>query len=342
MTQLDTMTGLDTTGYDIKCDNNHNIITPISPEPKNLELHSSSNSQSPFLNYQNEHPHNIVPSYEDVLSGISQAPYSRVAFANFLKKIHSLENLEFLIHSNYYLLIQNDEIQSRSIWDLLYKNYISLESPKEVNIPYEYKDELLNIYQQGALPSFELISNTMIIIKDLLRDAYLQFISSVKRHSSINENYKFQQQQNYNHQQQQQHHHQQQNLLPTPQYEVSDPGVEVFSPLDNTRSVSPLSYTQDSPISNSHNNNNLPIPRSTDGKSAESLITQDQYIVDEECCYSSNSLVGTTTTTDYSTTDSKKSSVSSGKSINKNSISEVSKKIAGKFKWRRMSSNSSG
>lgn len=338
------------TSYTINSDNNHNIITPISPEPNHLELHDTTsvggcNLQSPTAFCH--HDYSTMPTFEDILSGTSQAPYSRVAFASFLKKIHSLENLEFLIHSNYYLLNisntenqyhQDHEIQSRSIWDLLYKNFISLDSPKEVNIPYEIKNELLTIHQLDQLPSFELISNTMIIIKDLLRDAYLQFVSSVKR-SSINENYKFQQQ-NHNHNSQ----FQQANHLPTPQYEISDPGVETFSPLDNTRSVSPLSYTQES-ITTSPNKAGeqvLPIPRSTGNivtglKSDESLITEE-FVVDEDCCYSSSN---SATTNSAAGGDSKKSSVSSEKSSNKNSISEVSKKIAGKLKWRRLSSNSS-
>ncbi|CCH43554.1 Axin-1 [Wickerhamomyces ciferrii] len=305
MTQIDISTqSFNTT------DNNHNIITPISPEPKNLQLHHQPKSPSVCSTFE------LLPSYEEVLSGNSPAPYSRVAFANFLKKIHSLENLEFLIQSNNYLLSEFEKEKSL-IWDHLYINFISNDSPKEVNIPFEYKDEFFKYFQIGELPSNELISNTMIIIKDLLRDAFFQFLNSTKKTINLNENYKF---------------ISNNSSLPTPTY---DEGVEEFSPLENTsRSGSPLSYTDETTNTNSTTNSSTNFskpPRSSTSfaiKSSDSLNSSCEFVI-----------------------DSKKSSISSNKSVssasggltsNKNSISEVSKKIAGKLKWRRSSTNSSG
>lgn len=206
--------------------------------------------------------------------------------------------------------------KKQNIWEFLYQNFISLESPKEVNIPYEYKDQLVSVFNKNEIPNDELISNTMIIIKDLLRDAYLQFIQSVKKQQQkiINEDFQFHT-----------------TSLPTPKYEELNPtDCSISSNNSPNRSISPLSYSELTFQQTNISGNLTSIPRS------EVLTPSEDFNEWKNC----------------GVVEEKKNSLSSNssgsvpliniKTTKSNSISEVSKKIAGKLKWRRLSSNSSG
>lgn len=167
--------------------NHPDIKTPLSPPPDELQH---------YINYAESDDEYSIPSFESLLSGLSKAPYSRVSFMSYLKARHCSENLEFLMNSNQYILtskrleansssmnyefIQNERHQ---LWHHIYNQFISHDSPKEVNIPSDLKTELNRYSNSSSLPQVELVENTMISVKELLRDTYFQFISSVKRAS---------------------------------------------------------------------------------------------------------------------------------------------------------------
>jgi hypothetical protein len=265
--------------------------TPLSPAPGD---HSANTS---------------APSFESILSGKSVSPFSRVAFADFLRKIHCSENLEFLISADNYLTTTDDTTR-KHLWHYIYTNFISTYSLKEVNIPHDVRATLNGYFENDALPCDGVIIHSMNVIKELLRDAYFQFIQHVRRlkrdsyfsdtanSEVVDENY---------------------SLFPTPTDEEGPSTLRRMSehdPLDtrlpSARCVSPLSASE------------------------MVLIDVRQRIIPR----SSDAI-------DYSSDDSreKKDSVSSSKSLNtKNSSFTEStglKKLAGKFRWRRMSSNSS-
>lgn len=276
----------------------HETITPLSPAAG--EVFNSS----------------TVPSFEAVLSGQSQAPYSRVAFSDFLKRVHCSENLEFLIISNQLITTDAMDLQQQEhTWHFIYATFISSDSPKEVNIPHDLKDQLFECFDADVLPTSELITRTMLSIKDLLRDAYVQFIQNIKKQQRGSQYFTDRVNENY-------------CLLPTPTDESPKDNRRIsgnFSPLEpqsgvSSRCVSPLSncdveVTRDYPRS-------TPIPRSVGPEDSESSAV-------------------------YSSGDesNKKDSVSSQRSTGtkNSSFSESSglKKFAGKFRWRRLSSNSS-
>jgi hypothetical protein len=315
------------------------LTTPLSPPPEELELY---NEDSAMID-DDESVIANPPSFETLLSGLSKAPYSRVSFMSYLKTIHCSENLEFLIDSNQYVLTTkkyqstlNQETDARfyefiqnernQLWTYIFKQFISHDSPKEVNIQSDLKDQLTFHFHSNSLPPVALIETTMISIKDLLRDSYFQFISHVKRSNpQLHLHFSYQTQnsrkpsfindrvdQNY-------------SLLPPSTEDLLPHGIRRFSehcsPLESTaimdydegnRAQSPLSTVINTESSASSNNSEFP---STGHPTIE--ISGHSY--------------------DNSSTEdlSKK---------NKNSFSEAStnlKKFAGKLRWRRMSSNSS-
>lgn len=257
--------------------------TPLSPAPGD---HSANTS---------------APSFESILSGKSIAPFSRVAFADFLRKIHCSENLEFLISADNFLTT-TDNLTRKHLWHYIYTNFISTYALKEVNIPHELRSQLNGVFEADEVPCENLMVHSMMVIKELLRDAYFQFVQQVKRQQTD---------QYFDHF----------SLLSFPTEEdVADGGRRMSghcpleTPLPSTRCVSPLFV----------------------GESAAELVdVRNKIIPRSEAVLEDSS-------DEYR---DKKYSLTSNKSVStKNSSFSESyglKKLAGKFRWRRMSSNSS-
>lgn len=260
------------------------IQTPLSPAPGDRSANTSA------------------PSFESILSGKSIAPFSRIAFLDFLRKIHCSENLEFLMTADSYLTTLNDPSTRKHIWHYIYTNYISTYALKEVNIPHDTRSKLTDYFETDTLPKDCDIVECMMIIKELLRDAYFQFIQHAKR-QSLSERF-----------------FSEYSILPSP----SDEDIprshgrrtsEHPCPLDlnapvSERSISPIEVTEVIDVRPRE------VPRSTDTDESSG----EEYR-DKKNSLSSNKSIST-----------KNSSFSEGYGL---------KKLAGKFKWRRMSSNSS-
>lgn len=321
------------------------FLTPLSPSNDSTHAHFCDNLQP--------------PSFESILSGTSQSPYSRVAFSDFLRKIHCSENLEFLLNSNQYLISSNAkgeyDHELKQLWFLIYTNHISSDGLKEVNIPHDLKEDLTQHFEQDKLPSASLMEQTMISVKELLRDGYVQFIQSVRRvhyNDRVNENY---------------------SLLPSPTEELHSPFPSMLSQIPHptslpesfqhqherkrSESCSPLNPTNDgsrcvSPLSNSelslHQRNSQ---LSLHHQHLNTIKTQMQNGSEEVIPRSVEEEFEPETRPAFHNGDAVTSSTNSsdtefgGKRARaKSSIGEASiglKKFAGKFRWRRMSSNSS-
>ncbi|AOA65187.1 hypothetical protein PP7435_CHR4-0382 [Komagataella phaffii CBS 7435] len=148
-------------------------------------------------------PKSPTPTFNQVLNGTAPAPYSQTNFKDFLSKCHCLENLEF--HNDTMLLCKrieqlkaaeeekhnlsttNEDVPSLS--DLLFEfkclvsSYIEIDSPKEINIPSKYRNELLQTAQQETLPCPHVLSTLMNIVERYLHDSFIHFVSQT---SSLN------------------------------------------------------------------------------------------------------------------------------------------------------------
>lgn len=275
-------------------------IDGVDDVPPQLHLHSPLSAPP-----GDDSAHTTAPSFESILSGKSMAPFSRVAFAGFLRKIHCSENLEFLISSDNYLTCTTDATR-KHLWHYIYTNFISTYALKEVNIPHDIRAQLNAHFDSDTLPQTDLVVSAMTVIKELLRDAYFQFIQSARRqcsnsplfHDRANEDF---------------------TLLPSPMDECDCPGgtlghCQLESSFPSTRCVSPLSVSDVTFVDVRQET----IPRSSVAVAAEDVL------------YEYRDKKGSATSTKSESTKSSSLSESYGL-----------KKFAGKFRWRRMSSNCS-
>ncbi|ODV58457.1 uncharacterized protein ASCRUDRAFT_82817 [Ascoidea rubescens DSM 1968] len=149
----------------------------------------------------------ITPTLEEILSEQSSCPYSKFEFANFLKKTFCYENLKFLMElENFINLLNNNNQENlnylKVFWLNLSNDFIKVNSENEINLSATRRKQLLSTFDNNNkikldcysikaclytdpnsslnIPSKKLLSETIIDIKELLRDAYLGFLTSVE------------------------------------------------------------------------------------------------------------------------------------------------------------------
>lgn len=123
-----------------------------------------------------------VPSLQDLLLEKSgdKTPYNKHNFIRYLSSIHCLENYEFINEINKFNKLAKEPNRDKDKlmrWNNIVKNYLLEDSPRELNLPYQIKSNLL----KHKMPPADCVKKAYKIIYELLLDSYNQFINVVKK-----------------------------------------------------------------------------------------------------------------------------------------------------------------
>lgn len=137
------------------------------------------------------------PTLDDVLEGRAPAPYTLAAYTAFLSQQHCLETLEFVTESKKYadkhdeyiahysgmpMTSDTDEgFELMQDWTRLMDVYIKPGAPREINLPAEERDDLIDEPYQTRPPKPETLEPAMQRMRDLMSDSiFIPFCNSVR------------------------------------------------------------------------------------------------------------------------------------------------------------------
>ncbi|KAK7208419.1 hypothetical protein BZA70DRAFT_50307 [Myxozyma melibiosi] len=186
---------------------------------------SSSSSQQgthhPHYFYSTGHRQSIskrLPSLDEVLADESAPPFSLTEFMAYLAQNHCLETLEFTMdvqryrevyenavtmsrlndshpHNNVLGSSLNDKITSGHrefdhlmlLWHRIVDSYVQRESPRELNLPADVRDELLDMHETiGAPPRPEMLDEAVSAAKDLMNESvFMRFLNDTQNSLSL-------------------------------------------------------------------------------------------------------------------------------------------------------------
>lgn len=141
------------------------------------------------------------PTLDDVLEGRAPAPYTLAAYTAFLSQQHCLETLEFVTESKKYadkhdeyiahysgmpMTSDTDEgFELMQDWTRLMDVYIKPGAPREINLPAEERDDLIDEPYQTRPPKPETLEPAMQRMRDLMSDSiFIPFCNSVRAQTS--------------------------------------------------------------------------------------------------------------------------------------------------------------
>lgn len=143
-----------------------------------------------------EHPTSFSPpTLNDILENRSQPPYTLSAFTAYLSQQHCLETLEFTVDANKYqekyaqiaahLAGMPMNYEHKSVHDLqgdwvrILDVYIKPGSPREINLPAEVRDDLLEQAFSQKPPEPEALDPAVKRMHDLMADSiFMPFLNS--------------------------------------------------------------------------------------------------------------------------------------------------------------------
>ncbi|KIV88417.1 hypothetical protein PV10_08103 [Exophiala mesophila] len=137
------------------------------------------------------------PTLEDVLNNNAPSPYTLAAYTAFLSQQHCLETLEFTTEAKKYtekydlasaqlagmpLTVDTDEgfdlIQD---WNRMLDIYVKPGAPREINLPAEERDELVECPYELRPPQPEVLEPAVRRMYDLMSDSiFIPFCNSLK------------------------------------------------------------------------------------------------------------------------------------------------------------------
>ena len=137
-----------------------------------------------------------VPTLQEVLSNSAPPPWTLSAFTAHLSQNHCLENLEFIkdaeryhrehekFKTEYADVSKSPHFQKRDevkrLWQRLMKAYIVPNSPREVNLPANVRDALLELPNQSSPPSPDALDPAVQRVYELMNESVLlSFVSEL-------------------------------------------------------------------------------------------------------------------------------------------------------------------
>ncbi|KAI0181852.1 regulator of G protein signaling superfamily [Hypoxylon sp. FL1284] len=135
-------------------------------------------------------PFSNTPSLTDILSNTAPPPWTLSSFMAYLSQNHCLETLEFILdaeryRTTYYQIVQgqlpNGPSQICSLWRKVIDAYIMPCAPREVNLPADVRDRLLQLpCCRSNPPNPSELDDAVQIVRDLINDSILvPFLESV-------------------------------------------------------------------------------------------------------------------------------------------------------------------
>lgn len=140
-------------------------------------------------------PPSRAPSLTEILTNMAPPPYTLAAFTGFLSQNHCLETLEFTIDAKRYhqkyeevsafmagMPITSDSEEGFELqrdWKRILDIYITPGAPREINLPSEDRDDLLEFPHAVKAPPPEALEPAVRRMHDLMQESiFLPFINS--------------------------------------------------------------------------------------------------------------------------------------------------------------------
>jgi hypothetical protein len=150
-----------------------------------------------------------VPTLQEILSNSAPPPWTLSAFTSHLSQNHCLENLEFVKDAERYKREYNlfrtefsdvsrsphfqkrDEV--KKLWQKILKAYITPNAPREVNLPGDVRDALLQSPNQTSPPPPEALDPAVKRIYELMNESvlmtFINELSPTRASASVHEDY---------------------------------------------------------------------------------------------------------------------------------------------------------
>ena len=135
------------------------------------------------------------PNLREILANTSEAPWTLAAFMAYLSNNHCLETLEFTMDAGRYkkhyakMLSRaagngtppsKDREYVRALWQRLVEAYIQPNGSREVNLPSDVRDPILNLSPEELPPPPEALDSAVSKIYELMEESVLvPFLNSV-------------------------------------------------------------------------------------------------------------------------------------------------------------------
>lgn len=135
------------------------------------------------------------PNLREILANTSDPPWTLAAFMAYLSNNHCLENLEFTMdagrYKKHYAKMMSragpdgqppvkDSDYVKALWSRLVDAYIRPNGSREVNLPSNVRDPLLELQPEGLPPKPETLDLAVTKIYELMEDSVLvPFLNSV-------------------------------------------------------------------------------------------------------------------------------------------------------------------
>jgi hypothetical protein len=135
------------------------------------------------------------PNLRDILANTSPPPWTLVAFMAYLSNNHCLETLEFTMDAGRYkkhyakmmsrahdggLPPTKDREYVQALWQRLVEAYIQPNGSREVNLPSDVRDPIVNLKPRDMPPAPETLDPAVAKIYELMEESVLvPFLNSV-------------------------------------------------------------------------------------------------------------------------------------------------------------------
>ncbi|RMZ90271.1 hypothetical protein DV736_g2503, partial [Chaetothyriales sp. CBS 134916] len=169
-------------------------------KPEKFRMASEEHSKAvPISTGRKERLHTTArPSLEDVLNNVAPPPYTLAAYTAFLSQQHCLETLEFVTESRKYrekyrnaatklggtevTTESDDGFELMMDWTRLLDVYVKPGAPREINLPAEERDDLVEQPYEPKLPPPEALNPSVKRMYDLMSDSiFIPFCNSLKK-----------------------------------------------------------------------------------------------------------------------------------------------------------------
>lgn len=137
------------------------------------------------------------PTLDDVLNGTAPAPYTLSAYTAFLSQQHCLETLEFVTEAKKYATKYDEYaaiyhgmplttdcsegFELQQDWIRIMDIYVKPGAPREINLPAEERDDLVDEPYEPKPPNPEALDPAIQRMRDLMSDSiFIPFCNSVK------------------------------------------------------------------------------------------------------------------------------------------------------------------
>ncbi|KAF2269279.1 regulator of G protein signaling superfamily [Lojkania enalia] len=163
-------------------------MTDCTPSTQPLSVTIPKNIPNPYCNRR--------PNLSEILANTAPPPWTLTSFMAFLSQNHCLENLEFTMDASRYRKHYSKMVNRHPgtpisplseecayvlmLWRRLIDAYIRESGPREVNLPADVRDTLLNLSDSYVPPHPSALDEAVSKIYELMEESVLvSFLNSV-------------------------------------------------------------------------------------------------------------------------------------------------------------------